>query len=63
MSNESYPKISGVVVVAEGGEDPHVIQNIHEAVQALFQVEAHKIKVMKIVTGRLRPKTVRQDSC
>ncbi|MFR6275470.1 MAG: hypothetical protein ACLUL2_18865 [Blautia sp.] len=43
LSNERYPKISGVVVVAEGGEDPHVIQNIQEAVQALFQVEAHKI--------------------
>ena len=52
LSNERYPKISGVVVVAEGGEDPHVIQNIQEAVQALFQVEAHKIKVMKMVTGR-----------
>ena len=52
LSNERYPKISGVVVVAEGGEDPHVIQNIQEAVQELFQVEAHKIKVMKMVTDR-----------
>ncbi len=51
LSNERYPKISGVVVVAEGGK-VHVIQNIQEAVQALFQVEAHKIKVMKMVTDR-----------
>lgn len=42
------PNVQGVLVVAEGGDNPKVIQNIKEAVQALFQVEPHKIKVMKM---------------
>lgn len=48
LSSERYPKISGVLIVAQGGDSPVVVQNIQEAVQALFQVEAHKIKVMKM---------------
>lgn len=48
LTSEQYPKIKGVVVVAQGGDNPQVIRNIQEAVQALFQVEAHKIKVMKM---------------
>ena len=48
VSSEIYPKVTGVLVVAQGGDDPVVIQNIQEAVQVLFQVEAHKIKVMKM---------------
>lgn len=48
LSSERYPKICGVLVVAQGGDSPQVIRNIQEAVQALFQVEAHKIKVMKM---------------
>lgn len=45
---EEYPQVTGVLVAAEGGDDPVVVQNIQEAVQALFQVEPHKIKVMKM---------------
>ncbi len=45
---ETYPEIRGVLVVAEGGGDPVVVQQIQEAVMALFRVEAHKIKVMKM---------------
>ena len=48
VSSEIYPRVTGVLVVAQGGDDPVVIQNIQEAVQVLFQVEAHKIKVMKM---------------
>ena len=48
VSAEIYPPVTGVLVVAQGGDDPVVIQNIQEAVQVLFQVEAHKIKVMKM---------------
>lgn len=40
--------IQGVLIVAQGGDDPVVVRNIQEAVVALFQVEAHKIKVMKM---------------
>lgn len=48
VSSEIYPRVTGVLVVAQGGDDPVVVQNIQEAVQVLFQVEAHKIKVMKM---------------
>lgn len=47
VSKELTPEIEGVVVIADGGDSPVVIQNITEAVQALFGVEAHKIKIMK----------------
>lgn len=45
---EISPKIEGVVVIAEGGDNPVVIQDISEAVQALFDVDTHKIKIMKL---------------
>ncbi len=48
VKEELEPEIQGVIVVAEGGNDPKVIRNITEAVMALFDVEAHKIKVMKM---------------
>lgn len=47
VSKELFPEIEGVVVIAEGGDNAVVAQNITEAVQALFGVEAHKIKIMK----------------
>ena len=47
VSKELSPEIEGVVVIADGGDDAVVIQNITEAVQELFGVEAHKIKIMK----------------
>ncbi len=47
VSKEMAPEIEGVVVIADGGDNPVVVQNITEAVQALFGVEAHKIKIMK----------------
>lgn len=45
---ETYPEVRGVLVVAQGGDNPIVVQQIQEAVMALFRVEAHKIKVMKM---------------
>lgn len=45
---EKEPKIAGVIVVAEGGGQAVTANNITEAVMALFGVEAHKIKVMKM---------------
>lgn len=46
--SEVYPEIRGVLVVAEGGGNAEIIQQINEAVMALFHVEAHKIKVLKM---------------
>ena len=47
VSKELSPEIEGVVVIADGGDNAVVVKNITEAVQALFGVEAHKIKIMK----------------
>ena len=47
VSKELSPEIAGVAVIADGGDDAVTAQNITEAVQALFGVEAHKIKIMK----------------
>lgn len=47
VKKELTPDIKGVMVVAEGGDNAVVIENITEAVQALFGVDTHKIKVMK----------------
>lgn len=40
------PKVEGVLVVAEGAGSGTVNKNITEIVQALFGVEAHKVKVV-----------------
>lgn len=44
---EIKEQVTGVLVSATGGDNSLVVQKIQEAVMALFQVEAHKIKVMK----------------
>lgn len=48
VTKEINPKVEGVLVVAEGGENSIVIKNISEAILALFPIEAHKIKVVKM---------------
>lgn len=47
IKKELTPDIEGVMVIADGGDNAVVIENITEAVQALFGVDTHKIKVMK----------------
>ena len=48
ISSSTYPEIRGVIVVAQGGGNPAIVQQIQEAVIALFHVEAHEIKVLKM---------------
>ena len=48
VSKELKPEIEGILVVAQGGDKTLVKQNISEAVLALFQVEAHRIKIVKM---------------
>ncbi|MBD5545314.1 MAG: hypothetical protein HDR01_14035 [Lachnospiraceae bacterium] len=45
---EMAPLVKGVVVVAEGGGENEVKENITEALVALFDLEPHKIKVVKM---------------
>lgn len=47
ISKELSPKIGGVVVIAPGGDNAVVVKNITEAVQALFGIDTHKIRIVK----------------
>jgi len=47
ITKETMPEVEGVLVVAQGAGNSAVKQSIYEAVQALFGVPAHKIKVLK----------------
>lgn len=42
------PRIEGVVVVAQGAGTARLSADISEAVQALFGIEAHKVKVIRM---------------
>ena len=46
------PKVEGVVVVAQGAGSGTVDRTIVEMVQALFGLEAHKVKVVKMEISR-----------
>ena len=48
VSKELLPKVEGILIVASGGDNQKGKQNISEAVLALFQVEAHRIKIVKM---------------
>ena len=45
---ETMPEVEGIVIVAEGGENPQVAQLLSEASQALLNVPAHKVAVLKM---------------
>ena len=48
VSETVLPEICGVLVLAEGGGDGGIQAEITEAAMALFDLDAHKIKVMKL---------------
>lgn len=48
ISKEKMPSIEGVVIVAQGGGNPRTAADISEMVKALFAVEAHRIKIVKM---------------
>ena len=47
VSKELSPQAQGVIVIAPGGDDAVVVKNITEAVQALFEIDTHKIRIIK----------------
>lgn len=49
IEKEIYPEIAGIVVSASGGGNPAVRAEISAAMEALFGLPAHKIKVLKRV--------------
>lgn len=44
------PLIEGVLVVTQGGSNEIIIRNITDAIQALFGVDEHKIKIVKMTS-------------
>jgi stage III sporulation protein AG len=48
LVRETVPEIEGVAVIAQGGGNSEIKKEIVEAVQVLFDIKAHKIKVMKM---------------
>ena len=47
VSKTIAPQVEGVVVIASGGDNALVKENITEAVRALFDIDTHKIRIMK----------------
>lgn len=45
---EIEPKIEGIIIVSEGGDDITIQSNLIKAAQALFNIPAHKIQVFKM---------------
>lgn len=48
VSQQKLPKVEGVFVVAQGGGDSVVKQDILDVVVALFSIDAHKVKIVKM---------------
>lgn len=46
--SEGTISVTGILIVAEGADNPVIVQNIKEACVSLFQLEPHKIKIMKM---------------
>jgi len=49
---ELEPEVEGVFVIAEGGDNVKIIMDIVETAGVLFDVPAHKVKVLKMSDGR-----------
>lgn len=44
----TVPKVEGVLVLTQGGNNPEIIREMKEAIMALFGIEEHKIKIAKM---------------
>lgn len=47
---EYLPEVSGILIIAEGGDDLIVKNNLINVAKVLLDLQAHKIEVMKMVT-------------
>lgn len=47
ITYQGNDKVQGIVILAEGGGNAVVVRNITGVVQALFDVDSHKIKVIE----------------
>lgn len=51
VAREVTPKVTGVVVIAQGADNTKVKEQITRLLEALFDVDAHKVIVVKMKTG------------
>lgn len=51
LTKELRPQISGIIISAEGGGSPQIQAEISAAMESLLGLPAHKIKVLKRVSG------------
>lgn len=49
---EISPTVKGILVVAQGGDDPTVKKQIQQTIEALFGLDSHKISIMKMEVSR-----------
>ena len=47
ITTDEEEKVQGIAVSAQGGDKPVIVKEITDVVQALFDIETHKIKVIK----------------
>ena len=52
VSKTLSPQVEGITVICEGGGDAVVRSNITEVVKALFPVDVHKIKVVRMAVTK-----------
>ena len=55
------PHVEGMVIVVQGGNSPAVVTEITDAMMSLFDIEAHKIKVVKMSGGIAVKKIVHKN--
>ena len=48
VTNLYLPDVEGVLIVAQGGGNAVTVSDISDAVMALFNIEPHKIKIVKM---------------
>ena len=46
--SETSPAVEGVVIAAQGADSPAVVAALNQAAQALLDVPAHKVAVLKM---------------
>ena len=48
FSMSSKNEVTGVLIAAQGAGSAVTVQNIQQAIMALFQIDANKIRIMKM---------------
>jgi len=47
IKSEFYPKVKGVIIVADGAENPEVKKALYDAAAAVLEVSSHRICVLE----------------